>query len=270
MSARAILLPDGGIGDDFKRWSLCAAIVVAAHFGVMASYLLFASQEPTGAAMAPAVLIDLAPMPVAPASLVDLAPGPEMVESPAQPEPAKPDEAQPEVFEPLPRIETPAVVTLPLAEPKPKDEPKPVDEPELKKTQEVVKADQTPPAPQTTAPLRSVAPPAPVARAPSPGSVESQAQIMTWRDLVVTRLQNAKRYPSSAEANREQGVVTLNFSVNRNGKVISRSIAKSSGHASLDQEVLALVQRAQPLPPFPPAMTQSVVHLSVPIRFSLK
>jgi protein TonB len=52
--------------------------------------------------------------------------------------------------------------------------------------------------------------------------------------------------------------------------VVSQRIVKSSGHADLDQEVLALVRRAQPLPPFPPAMTQSVIHLSVPIRFSLR
>jgi hypothetical protein len=34
--------------------------------------------------------------------------------------------------------------------------------------------------------------------------------------------------------------------------------------------VLTLLQRAQPLPPFPLSMPQSVVHLSVPIRFSVR
>ena len=92
----------------------------------------------------------------------------------------------------------------------------------------------------------------------------------SWRDLVVARLQQAKRYPSSAEQRHEQGVVTLSFSVDRNGRVLSRSIARSSGSSSLDQEVLAMIQRAQPLPAFPPAMTQSVIHLTVPIRFSLR
>jgi protein TonB len=87
---------------------------------------------------------------------------------------------------------------------------------------------------------------------------------------VVARLQQAKRYPSGAEARREQGVATLSFSVNRHGRVVSHRIARSSGHSSLDQEVLAMIQRAQPLPAFPPAMTQAVVHLTVPIRFSLR
>jgi len=52
--------------------------------------------------------------------------------------------------------------------------------------------------------------------------------------------------------------------------VLARSISKSSGVAALDEEVLAMVQRAQPLPAFPPAMMQQSVNLVVPIRFSLR
>ena len=39
------------------------------------------------------------------------------------------------------------------------------------------------------------------------------------------------------------------------------------GVPALDEEVLAMVQRAQPLPAFPPAMTQQSINLVVPIRF---
>ena len=56
-------------------------------------------------------------------------------------------------------------------------------------------------------------------------------------------------------------MVTLSFTVDRNGRVLARSIARSSGVAALDEEVLAMVQRAQPLPAFPPAMTQHSVNL---------
>jgi protein TonB len=83
-------------------------------------------------------------------------------------------------------------------------------------------------------------------------------------------LQSAKRYPSEAQSRREQGVATVSFSVDRNGRVLSRHLVRSSGSSALDQEVLAMVMRAQPLPSFPPAMSQSVIRLSVPIRFSLR
>ena len=86
---------------------------------------------------------------------------------------------------------------------------------------------------------------------------------------MVARLQQHKRYPAAA-AGREQGVVMLSFSVDHNGRVLARSISKSSGVAALDEEVLAMVQRAQPLPAFPPAMMQQSINLVVPIRFSLR
>ena len=65
-------------------------------------------------------------------------------------------------------------------------------------------------------------------------------------------------------------MATLSFSVDRNGRVLARSITRSSGVAALDEEVMAMVQRAQPLPAFPPAMTQHSINLVVPIRFSLR
>jgi protein TonB len=38
----------------------------------------------------------------------------------------------------------------------------------------------------------------------------------------------------------------------------------------LDAEALALVQRAQPLPPLPPEMEQATIELVVPLRFQLR
>jgi protein TonB len=265
--ARATMLFAQEDREDWARWCLAGAIVAAAHAGAIASYLLFAPVEPPGAADAPAVIIDLAPMPVAPESQADLAPGPEMVEAQPVPEPPKLVEAQP--AEPLPKIEAPAEVLLPTSEPKAeaKPEEQPVERPQDRPAEQIK---QRAPAPQTTAAPRSQRPNAPVARAPSPGSSEARAAIASWRDLLVARLQRAKRYPASAEARRAEGVATLSFSLDRHGRVLSQRIVKSSGHSDLDQEVLALVRRAQPLPPFPAAMTQSVIQLSVPIQFSLR
>jgi protein TonB len=265
--ARAVALFADNDGEDWARWSLAGAIVAAAHAGAIASYLLLVPFEPPGAANAPAVIIDLAPMPAAPESQADLAPGPEMVEAPPLSEPPKLVEAEP--IEPLPKLETPAEVLLPTPEPKieAKPEEKPAEKPQDKPVERV---EQRTPAPQTTATPRSERRNVPVARAPSPGSSEARAAMASWRDLLMARLQRAKRYPASAEARRAQGIATLNFRLDRDGRVLSQRIVKSSGHADLDQEVLALVRRAQPLPPFPPAMTQSVIQLSVPIRFSLR
>jgi protein TonB len=266
MTAQALILSDPNAGEEFRRWSLAAAIVCAAHFGLMAGYLLVPAAEPEGAAFSPAVIIELAPLPVAPASPDDLAPGPDMLE--AQPTPKPPEQVEPEVVEPMPKIEAPAEVTLPLPEPK-AVEKKPEEKPDTQKA-ETKPVQENTPAPRTTAAPRSEQHTAATPQAPSPGSAASRAAIASWRDLVLARLQQNKRYPASAEARREQGVATLSFSVDRNGRVLARSITRSSGSAALDGEVLAMVQRAQPLPAFPPAMMQQSVNLVVPIRFSLR
>ncbi len=269
MTARALILSDRGVGEEIKHWGLAALIVCAAHAGLMGGYLLMPAPEPEGSAASPAVIMELAPLPVAPASQQDLAPGPEMVE--AQPTPKPPTQVEPEeIVEPTPKLEAPVPAEVTLPEPKPKTvEKKSEDPPDVQKT-EAPPVQQNTPAPQTTAAPRSEQNTAATPKAPSPGNAASRAAIASWRDLVMARLQQNKRYPSTAEARREQGVVTLSFTVDRNGRVLKRSIVKSSGASALDDEVLAMIQRAQPLPAFPAAMPQHSINLTVPIRFSLR
>ena len=91
----------------------------------------------------------------------------------------------------------------------------------------------------------------------------------SWQRSVVCVLQHFKQYPASAQGRNEQGVVLLSFSLDRNGHVLEHGIARSSGYADLDNEVMAMIMRAEPLPPFPTSMPQPRVDLTMPIRFSL-
>jgi protein TonB len=92
----------------------------------------------------------------------------------------------------------------------------------------------------------------------------------SWQSLLLKHLQQFKSYPNGARERNEQGVVLLAFSVGRDGHVIARRIVQGSGHPDLDNEVLAMIDRAQPLPAFPASMAaQEQLSLTVPIRFSL-
>jgi len=113
---------------------------------------------------------------------------------------------------------------------------------------------QTSPAPRTTVQTPATAP-----------RIDS-----SWESLLLKHLQRFKNYPSEARERTEQGVVVLAFTIDRDGHVLSRHIVSSSGHSDLDAEVLALVQRAQPMPAFPASMTAERLDLTVPIRFSLR
>ncbi|WP_454634250.1 energy transducer TonB family protein [Bradyrhizobium cenepequi] len=46
-------------------------------------------------------------------------------------------------------------------------------------------------------------------------------------------------------------------------------MVRSTGYSELDEEVLAMIERASPLPPAPPELHEQVVQLAVPVRFRL-
>ena len=269
MTAGALILPNIGFGDEVKRWGFAAAFVLAAHASLFGGYLLLPQPEPEGAVDSPAIILDFAPTPVAPSSPDDIAPGPEMME--AQPTPKPPPQVEPELVEPTPKMDSPALAEVTLPEPKPKAvEKKPEENPDTQITETKPVQQQDTPAPRTTAAPRSDQRTAAIPRAPSPGSGQSRDATLRWQTLVAARLQQNKRYPAAAEARHEQGVVTLSFTVDRDGRVLAKSIARSSGHPALDEEVLAMIQRAQPLPAFLPGMEQRPINLTQPIRFSTR
>ena len=83
-------------------------------------------------------------------------------------------------------------------------------------------------------------------------------------------LERHKRYPADAQRHRHEGTVHLRFTLSRDGRVLAAQLVGPSGVASLDQEGLDLLQRAQPMPPFPPDQPGESMDLIVPLVFSLR
>jgi protein TonB len=105
------------------------------------------------------------------------------------------------------------------------------------------------------------APKAPAAKsekkpAPSPRSLTA------WRGKVIAHLNSAKR-----EFGTTDGVSTVAFSIDRSGKVLTAKVLASSGNKTLDQEAVALTQRASPVPAPPADISGETIYLKVPIRF---
>jgi protein TonB len=127
------------------------------------------------------------------------------------------------------------------------------------------------------APPQQAAPalPAPPATTPQSAARQSTASSAasaraTWQAQLLAWLEKYKRYPRVAQEQRQQGVVYLRFAIDRQGRVLSSQINKSSGFELLDDEVLALVQRAQPLPSPPSEVTGNRIELQVPVSFTLR
>lgn len=85
----------------------------------------------------------------------------------------------------------------------------------------------------------------------------------------MSHLERFKRYPDAARASRAQETALLSFGMDRNGQVLGYALVRSSGYPELDEEVLAMIERASPLPPAPPELGPDVVQLVVPVRFRL-
>jgi len=78
-----------------------------------------------------------------------------------------------------------------------------------------------------------------------------------------------KRYPEDSRRRHEEDTVYLRFTVDRNGKVLRASIARSRGFRLLDQEALQMLQQAAPLPPLPAALSGDRLNIVVPVEFFL-
>ena len=121
----------------------------------------------------------------------------------------------------------------------------------------------------------AMAPPssATTAAAPSVLDAVDLAQLQSQYGKIAHRLLNKrKRYPRRAQHRGDEGTVLVTFVVNRHGEVLSYGLKRSSGNTLLDQEALALIQRAQPLPPFPDdlAKVKDTITMLVSIPFQLR
>lgn len=117
----------------------------------------------------------------------------------------------------------------------------------------------------TPPPLAAPSPPPPVQAA----KAESGQARQDFTARLLAQLNRFKQYPPAARKARIQGVVMLHFVMDAEGRVLSANIAKSSGRAILDQEALALIARAQPLPPLPADFPTRTLDAVVPVEFSL-
>ena len=225
--------------DDVRRWIFSGAVVIAVHLGLVAMLTSW-HERVTGDEGTEAIVVDLAPF-TGPATETknDLAPGPEQQQSIDTPDtqPPKPEEKLQEKME-TPRLVPDADIQLPT-DVKPPE--KPTEEP-------------TPPVPQT-------APPRPRPTA---------AQVASWHRQIALQVERHKGYPASARGRHETGTAQLAFTLDRNGKVLASRVVKTSGFASLDQETIDTVRRAQPFPPPPANMPGETFDFTVPIRFNIR
>ncbi|PNU02135.1 energy transducer TonB family protein [Novosphingobium guangzhouense] len=211
----------------FGMGGVCGVAVVLAA-GLFLSWQVYTVAKPKPALS----VFDVAAPAAPPEPQREMPPGPEQVQK---------EKAQ--VPPDRPRIEVPEI-QIPSENPVTLVAAKPVIDP-------------GPPIEKTTAPETKPAPPAQKASDAKP----------TWEGLVLGALNKVKRYPREASFRRQQGVPYIRFVMNRDGKVLSVRLERSSGVRSLDAEALSLPRRASPLPKPPEEVKGDSIELVVPVEF---
>lgn len=168
---------------------------------------------------------------------------PDIVTVHIQPKQAMPEEVLPL---PAPPMTPPQVITAPIP---------------------VIEIDQRPVS--TNVAVSPPTPTEPALPAPKTTALPATRAAVTWQGLLLARLEAAREYPQIAQSRRQQGVVMLHFTMDREGRVLSAEIRKSSGYPLLDLESLAMIRRAQPLPKPPSEIPGDPVDLVVPVEFFL-
>ncbi len=229
-----------------RRWLASSMSLLMAGAAVALVLQGWSTTEPPRKPPAAPMVVELAVLPQANAAPIAAPEGPRRTEAPkatAEPRP------QPEV-PPLPAAD----VALPEAPPVPAE------------------ASPETPAAETTAPAAAALPQAPVSAAPlqsATATISSAAQI-SFRQRLLGHLERHKRYPQMAQQRRQQGVPYIRFRMDRQGRVLSAALERSSGFASLDAEALSLPARAQPLPSLPEDIPGETLEIVVPIEFLLR
>ena len=268
---------------DLRRWALSAVVVVTVYGSIAAAMVAWHDpvdmDEP-----AAGIVIELSAVPVARVEQTDAQPGPDMVMSDASPDrPTESLEEKPEekveqkVEAKLEQKVEEKIEAKPVDEPPPEVPPAPNPEvavppppPQQEVKQETPqRQDPRPPAPANSAPrvmsdLTAAIPAAPVQGVPTRSKLAAE---QSWNREIAAVLRRVLRYPPKADARNQTGKVMISIVLDRQGRVIESRILRPSGVAVLDEEALAIVQRAQPFPPPPAEVSGERIERSVPVNF---
>ena len=271
----------------WRRLFASAIVVTGLHAGLVAYAYLMPPPEEAVEESEGAFMMELAPLRVAAVADAAELPGPTAEVTQPQIVEKIPTEEVPEVTppkeEPLPVAPDPELampIIKPVEEPKEdekEEEEKPVEKVEVKeekkeeekpeieeaKPQEAMVQQGAPPAPTAT--------PAPVAAARRQGTTDKPSdEAMSWSKALMNHLGNHRRYPAAAREAGHQGAVQVRFMIDRRGQVLSARVVKASPSAHLDDEALALLRRASPLPEPPDEIAGEAIELVIPIQFTIK
>ena len=182
---------------------------------------------------------------------------------------------------------------LRLAAPAPAALPAP--EPEIARTPIVEQAEPLPVAVPRPKPVARKAPAAPPRPAAAPTEVaalgstsgvhestgtgtDSRSSAPAWapaariryEEMLFAWMDRHKQYPMLAQRRGLEGSGSVRVRIDREGRVLERSVEKTTGEAMLDQAALDMVRRASPFPAVPAEYAGDGFEFVAPLQYRLR
>lgn len=196
------------------------------------------------------------PEPEAPAEIATAAPPEPTVETPPPPVPLR----KPEPPRPAPQLE---VVERRLPVQAPAETP---PEPPAQTEAQPEAASESAQAPSETV-VAGVLPISPGRIGDASGNETGLVPRLNYEQRVLLWLKRHGNYPRDSYRYNQEGIVLLEFTINRNGRILSYDILESSGYHLLDRAVREMMARASPVPPMPATIPEAQMRFTVPVRF---
>lgn len=91
-----------------------------------------------------------------------------------------------------------------------------------------------------------------------------------YEELLFAWMQRHKQYPLLAKRRGLEGRGAVRVRIGRDGRVLERSVTRSTGEAMLDQAALDMVGRANPFPAVPSEYAGETFEFVAPIEYRLR
>ena len=102
-------------------------------------------------------------------------------------------------------------------------------------------------------------------------SVSTGNEIALYYAQLAQWLERHKKYPTIARRRNQQGNVTIQFVMNKQGKLLRYELIKPSKHDSLNRATIKMLERASPMPAPPKELIGDKTELkyTIPVNFKL-
>ena len=107
-----------------------------------------------------------------------------------------------------------------------------------------------------------------VAISPAPSNAPTKRDYGWLSEAILRRVEELKRYPTSARVDRAEGKVVVKAVINEDGSIGEVEVFQSSGHPGLDKAAVETMRQAAPFH-FPRSLGQPHMTIKIPMSYRL-